>query len=311
MTGFYILVAVFDSTIMQNTSRQIAPGNSDSSLDAVALAKQFLQESTRKNYMWLPDSVRQLAKNDLPEDRTVHGVFTKLLDGFTLDGAPLSIPPSIANLYGRELERIRSVIDSGDESLLRFDLDVRQKDLAILTFRLIPVGAEFAEPWSAIWRRRVLTARASQFYRAGKFFILGRNGFWPYFQLHMHQESHDDFNEAGWMETYMRLAELLECNPGHRGWFSCSWLVDPALEQISPHLSYLRSVPESNGGAIFYMQDDPEGKTGALAKSRTRRRLFEEGRYHPRIYLRVWPRSPAVDWWKSCTNKNMTDSRPL
>jgi hypothetical protein len=272
-------------------------------MDASALVKQFAQDSARRNYMWLPDSIRHQAGDEAHEYRLVKDVLTGLLDAFTLDSSPLLIPDSIAYLYERELERIKSLVVSGDESSLRFDLDVRQKDLAILTFRLIPVGAEFAEPWSAIWRRQVLTARAGQFYRAGKFFLLNGHGFSPYFQLHMHQESHDDFHEAGWMETYMRLAELLECNPGHRGWFSCSWLVDPALDRISPHLSYLRTVPTENGGAIFYMEDDPEGKTGALAKSRTRRRLFEEGSYRPRIYLRVWPRDAAIAWLKSRRQK--------
>ena len=291
---------------MQGTPGSIDTGSTDRAMDAVELAKQFARESAGRNYMWLPESVRHLSGDKDYECRLVEGVFTELLNGFTIDSAPLSIPDSIASLYSRELDRIKSVIASGDESSLRFSLDVRQKDLAILTFRFIPVGAEFAEPWSSIWKRQVLTARASQFYRAGKFFLLGRNGFSPYFQLHMHQESHDDFNEAGWMETYRRLAELLECNPGHRGWFSCSWLVDPALEQISPHLSYLRTVPADNGGAIFYMEDDPEGKTGALAKSRTRRRLFEEGGYRPRIFLRVWPRDAAIAWWKS--RREMTGS---
>lgn len=283
---------------MQGSSRENATSNSAFTSDAAAIAKQFKQGSAGKKYLWLPDSVRRVAGMCESETRTLKAVLTELLDGFNTDNAPLTIPASIGYLYERELDRIKSVVDSGDASSLRFDLDARQKDLAILTFRLIPVGAEFAEPWAAIWKRRVLTARAGQFFRAGKFFILQGNGFWPYFQLHMHQESYDDFNEEGWMKTYMRLAELLECNPGHRGWFSCSWLVDPALEEISPHLSYLRTVPASNGGAIFYMEDDAEGKTGALAKSRTRRRLFEQGRYHPRIYLRVWPRSQAIAWWK-------------
>jgi hypothetical protein len=268
-------------------------------VDPVELARKIAFESPRRNYKWLPNHARNLSGDGTDECRLVEAVFTELLNEFTIDSAPLSLPDSITNLYARELERIRSVIASGDEPSLRFSLDVRLKDLAILTFRLIPVGAEYAEPWSAIWTRRVLTARASQFYRAGQFFLLGRHGFSPYFQLHMHQESHEDFHEAGWMKTYMRLAELLECNPGHRGWFSSSWLVDPALEQISPHLSYLRTVPAENGGAIFYMEDDREGKSGALAKSRTRRRLFREGSYLPRIYLRVWPRAAAIKWWKS------------
>jgi hypothetical protein len=182
-------------------------------------------------------------------------------------------------------------------------LDVRKKDIAILTFRLIPVGAEFAEPWSGISRRRVFSSKLSQFFKAAHFFILKKNGFQPYFQLHMHQESHQDFHEAGWKKTYIRLAELLEKNPSHKGWFSSSWFVDPALEGISPHLAYLRTVPEDNGGGIFYLEDDPKGLTGALATSKTRRVYFESGHYVPKIYLRVWPRSPAIAWRKDQQKK--------
>jgi hypothetical protein len=291
---------------MQRSPPHKAAKKKDCSPDAASITKQLVEESGQRRYTWIPDSARQLAGKGALESEILHAVFTNLLNHFTLDHAPLCLPVSIGSLYERELERIKMVVETGDHASLRFDLDVRQKDLAILTFRFIPVGAEFAEPWSAIWKRQVLTARASQFYRAGNFFILKRNGFWPYFQLHMHQESHEDFNETEWMKTYRRLAELLESNPGHRGWFSSSWLVDPALEDISPHLSYLRTVPESNGGALFYIKDDPEGKTGALSTSRTRRRMFESGRYHPRIYLRVWPRSAAIAWWKAQAGKSLS-----
>lgn len=291
---------------MQRHPSQVAARKIDCQTVAATITRQLVSESAQKHYTWLPDSVRLLAGNSPLESQVFLEVYKQLLDSFTLENAPLNIPSSIGHLYDRELERIKKLIDTGDQASLRFDLDVRQKDIAILTFRFIPVGAEFAEPWSAIWKRQVLTARANQFFKATNYFLLKRNGFYPYFQLHMHQQSNEDFNQAGWTKTYMRLAELLECNPGHRGWFSSSWLVDPALEKISPHLSYLRTVPESNGGAIFYMEDDPEGKTGALLTSRTRRRMFESGRYHPRIYLRVWPRSAAIAWWKAQAGKSLS-----
>lgn len=283
---------------MQDSSRQITADSSGHPVDAASIMLQLAANSREKRYTWLPVTARQLGGGSEQEARVVRAVLTQLVTDFTLENAPLRIPDSIAGLYERELGRIRSVIDADDPASLRFDLDVRQKDIAILTFRFIPVGAEFAEPWSAIWKRRALTARLGQIFRAGYFFLLKRNGFSPYFQLHLHQESHEEFNEEGWMRTYMRLAELLEANPDHRGWFSCSWFVDPALEQISPHLSYLRTVPAKNGGAIFYMEDDPESRTGALLTSKTRRHMFEEGRYLPRVYMRVWPRSPAIAWWK-------------
>ena len=284
---------------MQGSLHRMAVKNSHAIPDAATITQQLTKDSRNKHYAWLPDRVRRLGSEGEIESQILHDVLSNLLNSFTLADAPLCIPGSIAKLYERELDRIKSVVESGDPASLGFKLDVRQKDLAILTFRLIPVGAEFAEPWSAIWRRQVLTSRASQILKAINFFMLKRNGFSPYFQLHIHQESHADFHEDGCMQTYGRLAELLEQNREHKGWFSSSWLVDPALEQVSPHLSYLRTVPENNGGAIFYVEDDPTGKTGALATSRTRRRMFESGRYHPRIYLRVWPRSAAISWWKA------------
>jgi hypothetical protein len=287
------------TSAMQSPLAQVAAKCSHGVPDATIITQQIANYSQNKHYLWLPEEVMRFGADSEVESRLFHEVLSNLLNRFTLDNPPLSIPRSIGDLYERELERIKSVLDSGDPAALSFKLNVRRKDLAVLTFRLIPVGAEFAEPWSAIWKRQVLTSRASQLFKAVNFFMLKRNGFSPYFQLHMHQESHEDFHEEGCMQTFRRLAELLEQNPDHKGWFSSSWLIDPALEQISPHLSYLRTVPENNGGATFYMEDDPTGKTGALATSRTRRRMFKSGLYHPRIYLRVWPRSSAIAWWKA------------
>jgi hypothetical protein len=68
------------------------------------------------------------------------------------------------------------------------------------------------------------------------------------------------------------------------------------LASISPHLTYLREVPEDNGAAIFFVEADPQGRSGALTKSPTRQRLFQEGKYLPKIYMRVWPRQAMLDW---------------
>jgi hypothetical protein len=112
--------------------------------------------------LWLPEEVMRFGGESEVESRLFHEVLSNLLNSFTLDHAPLCIPGSFGNLYERELDRIKSVLDSGDLAALSFKLNVRQKDLAILTFRFIPVGAEFAESWSAIWKQQVLTSRATQ-----------------------------------------------------------------------------------------------------------------------------------------------------
>lgn len=200
------------------------------------------------------------------------------------------------HLYDREIERLERLVNFGPEKDMRFSLDTRRKDFAVLGFRLIPVGAEFAEPGAALWMRKILSGGPRQCLRALFFFTVKATPWRPWFQLHMHPESKEDFHLEGWLETYCRLAELLQQNPGHHGWYSVSWFVDPALEGISPHLSHLWEIPRRNGGALFFMWRDVLGTSGALSTSRTRQQLYAEGRYVPSVYLRVWPRDSAIAW---------------
>ena len=46
-----------------------------------------------------------------------------------------------------------------------------------------------------------------------------------------------EFNPAGYVRFFQRVAELLRRNPRVKGIVGTSWLVDPVLEQISPELS--------------------------------------------------------------------------
>ncbi len=69
------------------------------------------------------------------------------------------------------------------------------------------------------------------------------------------------------------------------------------------HHTYLREVPLQNGAALFFVAIDREGKTGALSKSTTRRRLFDEGRYIPAIHMRVWPRRALIKWSRHTRNE--------
>ncbi|MFT6665748.1 MAG: hypothetical protein ACJA05_002619 [Porticoccus sp.] len=55
----------------------------------------------------------------------------------------------------------------------------------------------------------------------------------------MHPHFTKAFNPEGWMETYENLADLLAANPSLLGVQSTSWFLDPALMEVSPHLSYL------------------------------------------------------------------------
>ena len=51
-----------------------------------------------------------------------------------------------------------------------------------------------------------------------------------------------EFSPEGWMRFYLRTAELLRRDPRVKGLIGTSWLYDPALADVSPHLAYLRTV---------------------------------------------------------------------
>jgi hypothetical protein len=90
------------------------------------------------------------------------------------------------------------------------------------------------------------------------------------------------------------VAEMLERHEEIKGMFGASWFYDPQLENISPRLMYLQKIPLAGGAQMFYMGADRTGN--ALAKSKTRLKLYEEGRYRPQEYMLVWPRKELMAW---------------
>lgn len=86
---------------------------------------------------------------------------------------------------------------------------------------------------------------------------------------------------------------MLAIYPSVRGMWGGSWFYDPALEEVSPRLSYLRKVPAENGAYVFYSNIDIDG--GALATSESRKKAYESGNYLPKSYSLMWPRRAMLD----------------
>lgn len=216
-----------------------------------------------------------------------------LLQKFTLDTLPWQLPDSVITLYGIELERLQGIPDTQPDAYFSFRNDLFRKNLAILLHRLIPFGAEFANPHSGITRSLAIRGGARQAMRLLRA-ILASLGSRPFLELHMHPEVKEHFHPAGWLESYERLADFLQLNPGLRGIQSTSWFLDPALAEVSPRLVYLRKVPEQCGAYILFAGRDREGKSGALETSPTRRRLHASGDYQPKLFTRIWPRTQVL-----------------
>jgi hypothetical protein len=207
----------------------------------------------------------------------------------------LSLPPSVLPLYLREFRRILEAIHEDRMDIDLFE-DRWRKNLAILHGRLIPVGAEFADIGSGLPRSTLLRGSFVQRLRVLRCVMTQTRGFKPMLELHAHPDSLDDFSPGGWLESYKRLAEILAINPEYKGVIASSWFRDPVLSNISPRLSYLREYPEAHGASMVKLGMDRDGSSGALARSPTRRSLFEQGQYVPAIYLMIWPREAMLAW---------------
>ncbi len=217
-----------------------------------------------------------------------------LLQAFDPCQSSLQLPVSITTLYERDIARIAGQLEISADDFYDLGNDVLIKDLAILTCRLIPIGAEYV-CLSGMPRSLLLRGGPAQWFK-GVWAVLLSGGFSPFLELHAHPLALQDFNAEGWQASYLRIAALLDVNPALRGLIGSSWFVDPALESISPHLNYLRDVPARGGAVFLFSARDDRGTSGALATSATRKSLFERGDYVPRIYTRVWPRRRLLRW---------------
>lgn len=201
----------------------------------------------------------------------------------------VKLPRSMVELYEHERERIvgRLVDDGGT----RADLcqDSWRKELLIAAGALLPIGAGFVDLEAGVPRSYLLRGGVLQVARVARA-VLASGGFSPFAELHAHTESIAGFTEEGWAKAYRTLAELLSTNPQLRGVIRANWFIDPRIALISPKLAYTRQVPERHGATFLFLEEDRDGRSGALARSPTRRALYESGRYVPQIHMMIWPR---------------------
>lgn len=204
------------------------------------------------------------------------------------------LPGRVAAQQLRQLGRLANDY-STDCDWLDLDNDLFQKELGLATMRLYAAGAQVLEIHSGVPR--------SLIFRGGKAACLSKlasmlrlGGFRPYFQIHTHQFMLDAFNEAGWKECYLCCAELYAVHPEVLGMHSASWYFDPALRLVSPHLAHLRETPVQGGARLFLYEEGGTSITNSLAKSATRRKLYQEGKYHPKSYMLVWGKRSHIAW---------------
>lgn len=204
------------------------------------------------------------------------------------------LPRRVAREQGRQFQRI---LDDGDceAEWLDLDQDLFQKEFGLATLRLYAAGAQLVDYRCGV--PRSLVFKGGWRLALGKLRLLWQSGgFHPYFQIHTHSFMLDRFNEAGWEECYLCCAELYSIHPEVLGMYGSSWFYDPALEQISPRLAYLRDTPTRGGAHLLFVETGGSAINNSLSSSPTRRKLYDNGEYMPKSYMLLWPRKRQMAW---------------
>jgi hypothetical protein len=168
------------------------------------------------------------------------------------------------------------------------------KDLAVCQLRMLPsegiaLIVVRLHPWyltsHARWRERVAVGR----YLGLDTFRRGR-----YLTKHAWR---------GFKEGRARLPRrpppsvaLAIANPETVAVLEAAWMADPVLATISPHLQERAQLYLSLGGRRFRMSSSPEVVRMATSTSKTRRKLYEEGKYLPTTYGIFLKRRDLLRW---------------
>lgn len=125
---------------------------------------------------------------------------------------------------------------------------------------------------------------------------LGSRGWGRWYSNHIDIRAIKDFTPEGWTASFARIAELLALNPSVRGVAGVAWFYDPELVRVSPHLSYIGQTLQRSGAFRVTMKTQDHDIANALARSLSRKRLYERGEYSPACYLVAWPRRALLEW---------------
>lgn len=89
----------------------------------------------------------------------------------------------------------------------------------------------------------------------------------------------------------------MEMQPDVKGLLLASWLYCESTAEITPHLAWLRGVPQRGGALAVDLGPAPEDG-GFLIGSEDRRKRYQEGTYKPKIGCILWAREDLIAWAK-------------
>ena len=204
------------------------------------------------------------------------------------------LPPSILSLFPDHIRQLAEFLAEGVENSYNEDYFI--KDVRYALGLTVPAGAQQFDLYGEIGPKLVLREiTATKSARAAVNYLKAR-GWGRWYNEHTDLRRLQDFNPEGWTAYFARMAEVLALNPSVRGLIGGSWFFDPALAEISPNIAYIGQTQVKHGGFLLCLGTAAHDIENAIAKSTTRRRLYEEGKYVPTSYLCAWPRDALERW---------------
>lgn len=172
---------------------------------------------------------------------------------------------------------------------------VRFREMArVATLRRFPAG-QFQ--WEADALPRSWLSKTQSWARLTHHVLFKMGGFSPTWEFHVNERRKNKgiLTEKQACISFYRGAKSMEKQPEVRGFMSTAWFYSERTPTVTPHLAWLRTLPQSGGALIVDLGPAPED-AGFLIGSAQRRKAYEEGRYRPRIGCVLWARKDFIAW---------------
>ena len=169
-----------------------------------------------------------------------------------------------------------------------------RKDLAAAQLRALPFDGMVNEV--SMFSVRFETARASLNERLRLAAYLRADYVRPRWWFARHSwRGHRDARR-NWRPGQARLAAIVAVNRAIAGHTSATWLNDPQLAHVTPHLAEKAAGYVAMGGRRFRGVTSAETAGFALQTSASRRKLHAEGGYDPQSYWVAIARRDLLRW---------------
>jgi hypothetical protein len=212
--------------------------------------------------------------------------------------ASLPLPDHVRANIVTEYRRMEKELSTASDEHYDLARHGMRCDFRIAGFGRIPIGLGHIEV-GGVPRRLLISGGLSQARRLGRL-LLSVGGHAPFYVSHFtHTISPMALlllsNPERVVESLETVGECLRLNPHIRGLLATSWWYDPQMEQVAPHLAYLRQTSVSHGALLVRVGRTAGALKMALANSPQRQRLYDAGQYVPENYALVWSRQSLVN----------------